>query len=562
MLSYTWGVRPLLLALIATLAGTCAAGEPADTLLVGGLVHTSAGVRRLTVAVGGGRVLALVPPGEEAAWRGPESRVVELGGGHILPGLIDAHLHLVGYGKALEQVDLRGAASWAEVVERASAAAAGLPDGSWLEGRGWDQNLWPGAAMPDRALLDEALPDRPVLLRRVDGHAAVANGAALAAAGIDGHTPDPPGGRIGRRADGDPSGLLVDDAVDLVIDRIPVPTAADIERRALLAADTLAAMGFTQVEDAGTTAAELAVLRRLEAEQRLPLRVYVLLDGSDDDLLDRELPRGPVLTPGGLVRVGGVKLYADGALGSRGALLGADYADDPGNRGLAVTPLGRLAAVIRRASAAGFQVGVHAIGDEAVHRVLDLYTGVGAAVCRRLHHRIEHSQTVRPEDVARFAELGVVASVQPTHCTSDMPWAPQRLGPERIAWAYRWRSLADAGVVLAGGSDAPVEDPDPRRGLYAAVTRQREDGTPAGGWSPTERLTLDEALALFTEGAAYAARAEGWCGAIRPGFAADLTVLDGDPTSVAPERILHLRVLRTMVGGVDGYVAATAGGGA
>ncbi len=554
-------MRPLLLLLILALTGSAAAGEPADTLLVGGLLHTPEGVRSCTVAVGGGRILALVEPGREAAWRGPDTRIIELDGAHVLPGFIDAHLHLVGYGKALEQVDLRDAASWDEVVGRAKVAARALPEGAWLEGRGWDQNLWPGHAMPDRKTLDQVLPRRPVLLRRIDGHAAVANAVALAVAGIDAHTLDPAGGRIGRRADGSPSGLLVDDAVDLVMERIPPASVADIERRALRAAKTLAAMGFTQVEDAGTTAPELAVLRRLADAGLLPLRVYVLLDGTDDGLLDRELAQGPELAPGALVRVGGVKLYADGALGSRGALLGADYSDDPGNRGLAVTPFGRLATVIRRASAAGFQVGVHAIGDEAVHRVLDLYASVGPATCRRLHHRIEHSQTVRPGDVARFAELGVVASIQPTHCTSDMPWAPQRLGPERIAWAYRWRSLAAAGVVLAGGSDAPVEDPDPRRGLFAAMTRQREDKTPPGGWSPQERLSPEQALALFTSGAAYAARAEHWCGVVQPGFAADFTVVNGDPTTMAPGGVLRLEVLRTFVGGADGFVATPAESG-
>jgi predicted amidohydrolase YtcJ len=536
-------------------AASVAAGQPADRLLVGGVVHTVEGTRRLEVAISDGRIVALTPPGEPGDWRGPKTEVVQLRGAHVLPGLVDAHLHIAGYGASLEHVDLTGAGSWREVVSRTVAAAWGLPAGSWVEGRGWDQNLWPDQRFPDRAELDAELPGRPVMLRRVDGHAAIASGRALALAGIGRDTPDPAGGRILRRADGELTGVLVDTAVDLVQGVLPATGPADLERRIVRAGDALVRLGLTQVHDMGTTAAELEAMRRLAAADRLPLRIWVLLEGTDAGLLDRELGRGPQTTDAAMLRVGGVKLYADGALGSRGALLGADYVDDAGNRGLAVTASERLLEVTRRASTAGFQVAIHAIGDEAVHRVIDLYAEVGAETCRRLRHRVEHSQIVRPGDVARYSELGVVASVQPTHCTSDMPWAPARLGPDRIGWAYRWSSLLAAGAALAGGSDAPVEDPDPRRGLYAAITRQRPDGSPPGGWNPAERLRPEQGLSLFTAGAAWAGRADSWSGEIRSGMAADLTVLDGDPVTVAPERILHLQVLRTVVNGVDRYVA-------
>lgn len=551
---------------MAVLAGVLSMGAPAragERVFVGGVVHTPTGAIPAAVVVRDGRIAAVVP--RQKLRPSPDAEVVELHGAHVLPGLCDAHLHLTGYGRSLEEVDLRNARSWDEVVRRARAAAARLPRNAWLTGRGWDQNLWTAETFPDRRKLDEAFPHRPVLLRRIDGHAAVANAVALRAAGIGPGTPDPAGGRILRRKDGEPTGVLVDGAVDLVLRAVPKPDDATVERWILRSAGALLEDGFVQVHDAGTTAQELEVLRRLEASGRLPIRVYVLLDGSDDALLGRELRRPPSWAGPAMLRVGGVKLYADGALGSRGALLGSDYADDPGNRGLAVTPLDRLREVIGRASAAGYQVGVHAIGDEAVHRVLDLYAGVGPAPCRRLRHRIEHSQVVRPGDVARYARLGIVASIQPTHCTSDMPWAPARLGPARIAWAYRWRSFMEAGVHLAGGSDAPVEDPDPRRGLFAAVTRQLPDGSPPGGWNPAERLTPAEALALFTTGAAWAGHCESWSGKVAPGYAADLTIVAGDPLTVPFRRLLDLPIQRTVVGGIDRWVAPVReapGGGA
>jgi len=525
-----------------------------ERLLTGGSIHTPNGVRRAAVLIRDGKIVEVAP--RKAFRLAPGTEVIDLHGAHVLPGLCDAHLHLTGYGRSLEEVNLRDARSWGEVVRRAQAAAAKLPPGAWLTGRGWDQNLWPSKAFPDREMLDRALPERPVLLRRVDGHAAVANALALRAAGIGRRTSDPPGGRILRRRDGTPTGVLVDGAVELALRAVPKPDDTTVERWILRSARALLEDGFVQVHDAGTTAQELAVLRRLDAGGRLPIRVYVLLDGSDDALLARELARPPSWAGPAMLRVGGVKLYADGALGSRGALLGSDYADDPGNHGLAVTPVERLRKVIRQASAAGYQVGIHAIGDEGVHRVLDLYAELGPAVCHRLRHRIEHSQVVRPEDVERYAQLGIVASIQTTHCTSDMPWAPDRLGPLRVSWAYRWRSFVRAGVRLAGGSDAPVEDPDPRRGLYAAVTRQGPNGTPHGGWNPSERLTRAEALALFTTGAAWAGHCESWSGRVAQGCAADLTIVKEDPVTVRPRRLLDLQLLRTVVGGVDRWVAS------
>ena len=547
-------LRLLPLLLLATAITSAVAAPRCDRLLVGGTVHLPDGPQRLEVAVAEGRIVALVPPSEAKAWRAAAAEVVELAGAHVYPGLTEGHGHFVGYGAALEQVDLVGTASFAEVVTRVKAAADKLPAGSWVLGRGWDQNDWPDKALPAHAALTAAVPDRPALLRRVDGHAVLLNARALAEAGITVASPDPAGGRILRDASGAPTGVLVDAAADLVERILPRPTAADIERRVLLAGRTLASFGLTSIHDAGTSRAELTVLRGLERDGRLPVRVYAILDGGDDELLAAEFGNGPWLSRGGMLAVRAVKLYADGALGSRGAALSAPYSDEPGSRGLDVTTSARLADVIRRAAKAGFQPCVHAIGDAAVTRTLDIYEQVLGAGST-LRPRIEHAQIVRPEDVPRFAKLGVIAAVQPTHCTSDMPWAPRRLGAERTPWAYRWRSLLAAGARLELGSDVPVESPDPRLGMWAAVTRRPPEGTAEPGWNLPEALTRAEAIAGFTAWPAYAAFEEGWRGAIAPALAADFTIVDRSLGDGDPATILQARVLRTIVAGRDAFVA-------
>ena len=546
--------RRFLFAMTAPLVFACTAAPPCDRLFVGGTVHTADGARRVEIAVKEGRIVALVGPDEAAAWKRAAAEVVDVAGAHVFPGFTEGHGHYAGFGAALEQVDLVGTASLEEVIARVRVAARETAAGAWLRGRGWDQNDWPEKEFPNHEALSAAFPDRPVLLRRVDGHAILVNARALEMAGISAATPDPPGGRILRDAHGRPTGVLVDAATERVDALLARPTSEVIERRFLLAGRRLAALGYTEIHDAGTSRGELEALRRMQRQGTLPIRVYAMLDGSDDTLLAQEFAAGRSLTGDGMLAVRAVKLLADGALGSRGALLTEPYSDEPGTRGLAVMSEDRLADVVRRAGEAGFQPCTHAIGDAAVKTVLDVYAcaldgGAG------LRPRVEHAQIVRPEDVERFARLGVIASVQPTHCTSDMPWAPVRLGPERTGWAYRWRSLVSAGVRLCLGSDVPVEDPDLRLGLLAAVTRRTPAGTPAGGWNLPEALTVAEAIAGFSSGAAYAAFEEGWRGAIAPAFAADLTVIDRDLAAVEPAEILRARILRTVVAGRDAYVA-------
>ncbi|MGE5235359.1 MAG: amidohydrolase [Acidobacteriota bacterium] len=543
--------------LLFLVAVTAVAGQRpprCDRLLLGGVVHTATGERPLAIAIEGGRILALVPPEETATWRKAARKVVDLAGAHVYAGFTESHGHLVGYGAALEQVDLQGATSLEEVVRRAREAACSLPADAWVLGRGWDQNLWPDRRLPTDDTLSAAVPDHPVLLRRVDGHAVLTNSRGLAAAGITAATADPPGGRILRDARGRPTGVLIDAAVDLLERVVPPASRADIERRVALASDHLARFGVTEIHDAGTSREELAALRGMNAAGRLAVRVYVMLGGWDDTLLDEEFRSGPRVSPNGMLTVRAVKLYADGALGSRGALLSAPYTDEPSTRGLEVTPEARLRSVVARAANAGFQPCIHAIGDEAVSRVLDIYASE-LATDRGLRARVEHAQIVRPDDVPRFGTLEVIASVQPTHCTSDMPWAPARLGDARTAWAYRWRSLLAAGAHLCLGSDVPVESPDPRLGLWAAVTRRPPEGTAGGPWNLSEALTIEEAIAGYTSWAAYAGHEEAWRGAVAPGYAADLTVFDRRLEEGNAAAILHARVVRTVVAGRDTYVA-------
>lgn len=468
--------------------------------------------------------------------------------GTVLPGLIDAHGHLLGLGFALLQADLVGTHHPDEVLARLRSKAAELGPDDWLQGRGWDQNDWPDQDFPTRADLDRAYPDRPVFLERVDGHAAWVNSIALRRAGIDARTVDPQGGRILRDAAGEPTGVLIDTAMNLVSQSIPEPTRA-LKRRALrLAVSESARAGLTGVHDAGVSLDDLSILADLADAGQLPIRVYAMADG-DRAALAQLCREGLWHHPSERLTMRAVKLYADGALGSRGAALLAPYADDAGNQGLLIQPESELRASIRKAAACGVQPAVHAIGDRANRVVLDAYATLTPAQRERLRPRIEHAQVVAVEDIPRFAALGVIASMQPTHATSDMPWAQARIGAERLRGAYAWQRFRAAGVQLALGSDFPVERVDPLLGLYAAMTRQDSAGEPSGGWLPDQRMSLNEALEGFTQGAAYAAGQEDELGTLEVGKRADFTVLSMDPHKVRGRGLLALRVRSTWLDG-------------
>jgi predicted amidohydrolase YtcJ len=525
----------------------------ADLILISGRVITlddpEPRPTPTAVTVAAGRILYVGDDAGALAYRGPASLVVDLAGGVVIPGFCDAHAHLYGLGKSLREIDLNGTLTPAEAAARVGDAALATPRGTWLQGRGWDQNDWPGRKFPQRDLLDRVTADRPALLRRVDGHAAWVNSAALRAAGITAETPDPDGGRVLRDERGEPTGILIDNAIDLVNGIVPPVDLPERRRRVLLAAEHCLAQGVTGVHDAGAKSEQLTLYRQLAADGELPLRVYAMLE-DDPATLDTWLAAGPYQSRDRMFTARAVKLYADGALGSRGALLLADYEDEPGQAGLQITSTEHLRDVAVRAARAGFQVCTHAIGDGANRLVLDLYEEVMREL--DLHDarwRIEHAQIVHPGDLGRFAALGVIASMQPVHCTSDMDWVEDRLGVDRCQGAYAWRTLGETGARLCFGTDFPVERVNPLEGLYAARTRRRRDGGPSGGWRPQECLDARTALRLYTAGGAYAAFQEEELGAVRAGMLADLTVLDGDPLAGPPEDLLRMRPILTIVAG-------------
>ncbi len=484
----------------------------------------------------------------------PGCEFVDLEGAVAIPGLQDAHGHFEGLGAALETVDLRGCTSYGELIERVRERATAVPPGTWIEGRGWDQNLWSPAEFPHHAELSAATPDHPALLQRVDGHALLANERAMQLAGLLREHASEAVGEGGRMLlDGArrPTGVLIDAACELVQRAVPPPSRATRERRFLLAQSQLLSLGLTAIHDMGIDREGLDILSELRARGELRLRAVEYLSG--DGGLDAQRVQGlPVEDPGAdALCVVGVKLYADGALGSRGAALLEPYHDDPSHSGLALLDADALARAVEVCARHGLQPAVHAIGDRANRMVLDTYERQGAQNTRfrELRPRVEHAQVVAPEDWSRFEAIGAIASMQPTHATSDMPWAPARLGPQRIVGAYAWRRLVSDPTELAFGSDFPVESPDPRLGLYAAVTCARPDGTPAGGFLPDQRLTPTQAWAAFTYGAAKAARQEDRRGRLLPGYAADLTLFAMDPFEVPPAQWLSLPVRATYVNG-------------
>jgi hypothetical protein len=506
-----------------------------------------------------GRVVRAGSRAELARQAGPAARSVDLGGGVALPGLADAHGHLSSLGAALENVDLTSCASYAELIERVRARAERAAPGSWILGRGWDQTRWSPSEFPHHAALSAAVGDHPVLLTRVDGHAALANQLALERAGLArlGLREDQvAGGRVLLGSDGMPTGVFIDNAIDLLRGVLAEPTREELRGRLLAAQAHLLALGLTAVHDMGVSPRELELLRELQRAGRWHLRVIAYLSGdrpwNPSDLAP--IPRVQALQSDARARVllAGVKLYADGALGSRGAALLEPYADEPGTRGLLVQEPASLAERLRACARDRLQPATHAIGDRANRLVLDLYGDwlLREAGALELRPRIEHAQVVHPRDWSRFEALGVVASMQPTHATSDMRWAEARLGSERLAGAYAWRELGLASGLLALGSDFPVESADPLLGLYAARTRTDALGEPSGGWLAEQRLSAAEALSGYTLGAARAARLERELGGLRAGCAADLTLLDFDPLECDAAELLNAHARQVWIAGV------------
>lgn len=525
----------------------------ATVVLRGGELRTldPAVPKASALAIAGSTIIAVGDDASVEPFIGPSTVVLDAGGGTVTPGLVDAHAHLVGLGESLTTVDLRGAASMDEVVDR---LRKGAPADGWVLGRGWDQNLWPGAAMPSHHPLTQAFPDRPVWLRRIDGHAGWGNAALLREARIRPDTPVPEGGEILRDGSGTATGVLVDAAMGLV--SVPAPSAAELRHRIERAQQHVLERGLTGIHEMGIGPGADAAYRALASDPdglRIRVHAYAAEPWFMADL-QQQAP-DPVLTQGRYA-LAGVKIYADGALGSRGAALLEPYADRPGHHGLLQHDAAQLQRVVTAALRAGWQVATHAIGDAGNRAVLDAYeTGLPHAVRRDVRARIEHCQILHPDDIPRFAQLGVIASMQPTHATSDMQWVPQRLGAQRLAGAYAWQSLLDAGAHVCFGSDFPVELPDVTHGLYAAITRQAADGSPGGGWLPDERVSLEQALRGFTTEAAYAAHRERTLGRLAVGMTADVTCFGRRLDASDPEGIRSAPVLGTLVDGHPAYWA-------
>jgi predicted amidohydrolase YtcJ len=539
----------ILVAMLGIIAGE-SAGQSAVTVLHNARIYTVDDARPTAEAMAfhEGRLLAVGASGEVLA-QFPDAERIAAGGRTVVPGLIDAHAHLMGLGQSLLQADLVGARSVEEAVARLAAFEEGLPDGAWLQGRGWDQNEWPGADFPTAADLDAAFPNRRVYLTRVDGHAAWVNTAAMRAVGGLDDAADPAGGRILRDASGAPTGVLVDAAMALVRDAIPAPSTEEARLALQRALAETARFGLTGIHDAGISLAHIRLYEEAIAGRHFPIRVYGMI-GGPGATLDHFCEHGPLEHASDRLTVRSIKLYSDGALGSRGAALLEEYADEPGNEGLLLFTPDEYEAVVQRAAGCGLQVNTHAIGDRGVRLVLDTYESIIAASGQAgARHRVEHAQVVAPEDFPRFAELGVIASVQPIHATSDMGWAEARVGEDRIRGAYAWRTLVESGARLALGSDFPVEPVNPLLGFHAAVTRQDASGEPPDGWFPDQVLTREEALRGFTLDAAFAGFMEDTVGSLEPGKRADFVILDRDIMSIPTDEILRTRVVATYLDG-------------
>lgn len=483
-----------------------------------------------------------------------KTEIIDLNDAFLYPGFSDAHLHVESVGKNLLNLNLVGTTSIGEIQQRLKDYSAKNPDLRWIQGSGWDQNDWSTTAFPSHADLDASTDERPVALERIDGHAFWVNKKALALAGITKETPDPEasGGKILKDKSGNPTGVLIDNAMNLVWKQIPPDSPEQRTKYILAALEHFAALGLTEVHDAGSDEPTLAIYKELERTGRLPVRVYAMAYGGD--IVSFMKKHEPVVTDvNPFLTVRAIKLFADGALGSRGAYLFEPYSDDPGNYGLLTISEKDLNEIAETAKATGYQVATHAIGDSANRLVLDAYEKILGENIAKYRWRIEHAQVLSPSDIPRFGKLGVIASMQPTHATSDMPWATARLGTKRIKGAYVYKSVWDGGAIVPGGSDSPVELADPLLGFYAAITRQDANGKPIGGWMPEQILDRSSALKMFTELPAYAAFQEKIKGRLEPGFAADFTILDKNLMTIPPKEILQTTVVMTVVGGEVKY---------
>lgn len=537
---------------------SCGIKENADLLLINGNILTmdSAQTKSEALAIRNGRILS-VGTSDQIRKQYIGTQTINLEGATVLPGLTDGHIHMRTLGRFLQRLNLKHTKSYQDLLDSVRGRLQRTPSNRWIIGRGWDQNRWPDRRFPDHRPLSALSPDHFVVLTRVDGHAVLVNEKVIRLARIDASTPDPPGGQIIRYPDGTPTGLLIDNAKDLIAPFIPKPTREEDRESLELAFAHCLENGITSVQDAGVTSEILEIYHDLGQKNRLPVRIYAMLDYEDQPLLEKYFLSGPAKELyNDFLTIRSIKMYADGALGSRGAALLQPYSDSPSSFGLIVTPPEELRTAFEKALEKGFQICTHAIGDSANRLVLNLYHQVlknKNISPQTARWRIEHAQIVHPDDFGFFRRVGIIASMQPRHCTSDMHWAEQRLGKHRLSGAYAWRTMLQNHIPLCFGSDAPVESASPLEGLHAAVTRQDPDGWPENGWLPEQCLTMMEALQAYTLNAAYAAFEENRKGSIEKGKYADLVVLSDDITRIQPKDIFSAKIRMTIVNGKVAY---------
>jgi hypothetical protein len=525
-------------------------GKPApDAPTTNGKWHPDAAA----VAIRGGKIIYVGSDKGALALRGKRTQVIDLNGATVIPGLVDSHTHFIELGAKLESVDLTDVATEAQAVAKVAERAKSVPKGEWIFGAGWDEGAWANR-YPDKRQLSAAVSDHPVVLRSLHGFAIWTNQAALDAGKITKASPVPVGGEMRLGTDGQPNGLFLNRAATMVEAAVPPEPQAVVARHALKGLGQMATDGYVAVHEAGVGAQAMAALQQLEDQNRLPIRVYALLSLRDPPLMRQWIARGPDRDSDSMLVTRAVKAYYDGALGSRGARLLADYADKPGHRGISGDGYGFDQDLAKEAMKAGFQLGIHAIGDAGNREALDFLEAEFKADpgTARNRHRIEHAQVISPEDQPRFARLGVIASMEPPHAVEDKSWAEVRLGPQRILGAYAWRSLRTGGARLTFNADNPGSDHSIFYGLHSAITRQDKQLQPPGGWYPQQRLTIEEAIRAYTSWSAYAAFREDQTGIIAQGRWADLTVMDIDPfalAATAPEKILAGRIRATIVSG-------------
>jgi predicted amidohydrolase YtcJ len=505
------------------------------------------------VAIRAGQILFVGSAADGESFRGPDTRIMDLGGSTVIPGLIESHVHLVQLGEFLSQIDLVDVETEEEAVRLAEAVAAETPTGAWILGSGWDEGAWANR-YPTMDLLSEAVPDHPVYLRGLHGFAGWGNRMAFDLAGITAETPDPTGGQLIRDARGDPSGVLVNRAILLLEDHIPTPSVEETMEHVLAGLEVMAQHGYTSIHEAGSNRRYQEAFERLEAEDRLPLRVYSMLAARDPELCEEWIQKGPDTDAESMLRTASVKAFYDAALGSRGARMIDDYSDMPGHRGTSGADYGFDQELVAGMIKAGFQAEIHAIGDAGNRETLDFLEEVLSDFPegKAQRHKIVHAQVVHPDDFQRFADLGIAASMQPPHVAEDMDWAEDRVGPDRIEGAYAWRTMRQTGVRLLLNSDLPGSDWDIFYGLHAAITRRDKELQPTGGWYPEQAFTPEEAVRGYTTWGAWAEFLDDVTGIIREGMRGDLTVMSIDPFAVGtddPGSLLEGEILATVVGG-------------